>query len=155
MAELQLLVVESGALAAEDHRDLAAGAGGVEGAGRGLARREFLQRDAPAARGAAQHEAAVGHRFGEGLDPDHVVEQIGRTGGQRHRLRMRKAFGRDEHQPGQAHGLHRPRRGADVAGMLGTDQHHAQAVGGEQRGCGRGGREYRVGSHVGNVKLPR
>ena len=64
MAELQLVVVQARALAAEDqgHRPLPRE---FDRAQRGLARVELLQLDPAAARGAAQHQRAVGDRFGQ------------------------------------------------------------------------------------------
>src|SRR3546814_5973779 len=43
---------------------------------------------------------------------------------------VREALRGDQHQPVEPHGLERPRGRADVARVLGADQHDADAVGG-------------------------
>ena len=67
------------------------------------------------------------------------VDQIVRTGGSPIGFIVREPLGRDQAQAGQAHRLHRPRRGADVARMprgVQHDAHAGQSLEGRQDGIG-------------------
>jgi hypothetical protein len=82
VAKLQLVVVEAGAFAPEHQRHRAVG-GRQQRAPGGIARVQRLQLDAPAARRAAQHPAAVGHGLGQGREHRGRRDQIVGAGGHR------------------------------------------------------------------------
>src|SRR5690606_3121275 len=61
--------------------------------------------------------------------PGRGLEHVVGAGRHCRRIGVGKPFGRHKYQPAQAHRLHRARRRADVAGMLGADQDAADVVG--------------------------
>ena len=128
MAKLELAVAAS-ALAAENQRDLIRGGKIDDPQGRG-ARIQFLQSHSSAARSAAQHQAAIGYRFGQGCHHAGRGQQVVGARGPAKGLVGRILFGRHQHQPRQAHGLQRARGCADIARVLGADQDDADAGGG-------------------------
>ena len=92
---------------------------------------------------AAQH--GVGQRFGQGGADAGVFQDVGGAGCEHEtlfrqpesggvgRIKARRLgrnrrghqIGGDQHQAGQPHGFHRPRRRADIGRMAGAAQHHA------------------------------
>ncbi len=128
VAQLQFVVVQAGALAAEDERHLALRGGG-DGPRRRVARRQFRQLHPPATRGATQHQPAVRHRLGQGREDRGRRDQVVGAGRHGFGIAVGRLLRGHQHQPDQPHGLHRPGRGADVARMLGTDEDDPEAAG--------------------------
>ena len=127
VAQLQLLVGQAGALASEHEGHLAQ----LDGLGHGALachfRQQFLQLHPARARGAAQHQPAVGHGLGQGSHHRGIAQHVLGAGRAPVGVLVQRPLGSDQDQPGQAHGFHRAGGGTDVARMLGTDQDEADA----------------------------
>jgi hypothetical protein len=95
----------------------------------GGVRGQLVERHAAAARGAAQHQPAVGNGIGQAVVDFGGGQHVAGAGGHHVGLVVRVALGRDQQQPVQAHGAHGTRRRTDVARVLGADQHDADALG--------------------------
>ncbi len=144
MAELQLLVGQAGALAAEYQCDLGTFARLGHRTGGSVGRQVFLQLDAAGTGRATQYQAAVSHGLGQGGHHRSVPQHVFGTGRAAEGLLVQRLFGGDQHQAGQAHGLQGAGGSPHVAGVLGTDQDKSEAGGGgklgHEQGKGRAGR---------------
>ncbi len=134
VAQLQLLVGQAGALAAEHHRHLGRTGRVGDRAGGGIGRQQLLQLDPARARRAAQHQGAVGDRLGQSGVDRRAIQHVLSPGRAAVGLVVGGLLRCHQHQPAEAHGLHGTGGRTDIAGVLGTDQDET-----DRRGNGRDG----------------
>ncbi len=120
LAKRELLVLESGAFVAEDHRHPLPGTDAAERLGRGLAGGEEGDAHASTPGRGSESEVHVEQRRGElGADLG-LGEQFRSPGGHRLGFRVGEAIGCHQDQAPQAHRSHRAGAGADVARVGGA-----------------------------------
>ena len=121
MTTLQFLIAESG-LFTPKHHGYGRGRACPHDFLRGGARLELRPAHAAQARAGADYEGAIGQRLVQCRATACPREQIVSAGRTRRRLRVGKLCRLHQHELLQAHVLHRPRGGADVARMAGMNQ---------------------------------
>lgn len=129
VTELQLVVGQAGTLATEHERHLGRLAGLGQRALRALVRQQFFQCHPARPRRAADHQRAIGHRLTQGVEHRRIAQDVFGAGRAPVGVLVERTLRRHQHQPRDAHGLHRPCGGADVAWMLGTDKDETDALG--------------------------
>ena len=149
VAPIELRVGESGALAAEHHRDR--GARGLrDGASRALARVEHGPFDPAGPCRRAEYVPAIGEGVVQGLDDSRLVQDVVGSRRPGRGFRAGKPLRGHEDEPIEPHRLHRPGRRPDVARVRRLDQHDAHAMQGSSvlhpattrlRGVGRPDRD--------------
>ena len=124
VAQIEVVVVQPGLLRPEDGRyrpRLTL----LDHAQRAFARFHRRPADRSRPRAGADHVDTVGQRVGERVDNLGVVQNVGRTGRPRDRIRVRKLLRPDQRQVAQTHVLHGAGDCPDVPGMGGSDKDYS------------------------------
>ena len=122
--ERELVVGQPRALVAEQQRDRSA-VRMRDDPGRALAHIAHAEVLIAVARSGRGDQAAVADRLLQTVDDACPAQQVVGAGGARGRFRVGKLLRAHQHQLLEAHVLHRTRDGADVAGVGGLDEDHA------------------------------